>query len=163
MPRHSTPLAERFWSKVDRSGGPDACWPWTGRCYAAGYGQVGFKGRTTSAHRVALELSRGRPPKHLACHTCDNPPCCNPRHLYDGTASQNAADAYARGRGAFAGRPLALRNRIRDFLIISGPSTVEAIATGIGSDKTTARVVLWRAPEQFTCDTSTQPHRYSLP
>lgn len=88
-------LADRFWSKVDRSGGPDACWPWTGGTTGP-YGA--FNG--TTANRVALGLSLGRAltPLEQACHTCDNPPCCNPSHLFPGSVGDNAADRVAKGR-----------------------------------------------------------------
>ena len=69
---HDTRAAQ-FWAKVDRSGGPDACWPWLGRLYG-GYGSFGGVG----AHRVAYELLRGAIPegRHVdhRCHT-DDPTC----------------------------------------------------------------------------------------
>jgi len=49
-------------------------------------------------HRLAWFLTFG-PPKHLICHDCDNPPCCNPSHLFDGTTLDNALDCIAKGRG----------------------------------------------------------------
>lgn len=91
----------RFWSKVDRSGGPEACWPWTAGTYKGGYGQfwcVELK-QGRRAHAVALELHTGEPANgRLACHSCDNPPCCNPKHLWWGTQKSNTADRHAKGR-----------------------------------------------------------------
>lgn len=90
---------ERFWSKVDRSGGPSACHPWTAGRAEDGYGRFSDRGsHNVLANRVALSLHLGHEPVGLALHTCDNPPCCNPAHLYDGTHAQNMADARARGR-----------------------------------------------------------------
>lgn len=90
----------RFWSKVDKSGGPNACWPWTGSRLKArgGYGQIKLGGRVLYAHRIALELSTGRSVEAFACHRCNRPPCCNPAHLYDGTPKENSADAARLGR-----------------------------------------------------------------
>jgi len=93
--------AKRFWESVDCSGGFDACWPWTGtRLPKSGYGSVTFLGRRTTAHRIAYELATGIPiPDHLnGLHSCDNPPCCNPRHVYPGTQQRNLAEMRAKGR-----------------------------------------------------------------
>lgn len=93
------PLAPRFWAKVDRSGGPDACWPFRGYIESNGYGRLSVNDRQEWAHRVAYELTYGPlPPKHKACHSCDNPPCCNPAHLFPGTQKANVDDMVAKGR-----------------------------------------------------------------
>lgn len=97
-------LGDRFWAKVDRRG-PDECWPWTA-CIVQGYGRFAIAaGKNDRAHRVALELSMGRPIAAglEACHRCDNPPCVNPDHLYEGTHRQNMADM-VRARRGFAAR-----------------------------------------------------------
>jgi hypothetical protein len=99
--RTITPPEVRFERNVDRSGGPDACHPWTGGTQDAGYGVFHPTKRTTvRAHRFALELHLGRPLLGWALHACDNPPCCNvaPGHLYEGDHARNVADAVERGR-----------------------------------------------------------------
>lgn len=94
-------LAERFWAKVDRRD-PDECWPWTGTCDPSGYGRISTQhGRSPRrTNRVCLELKLGRPIAvgMRACHDCDNPPCCNPKHLYEGTQKRNIGDMIERGR-----------------------------------------------------------------
>lgn len=96
-------IEERFWSKVDVRG-PHECWPWLGGTDKYGYGRInsgGKNGTPLVASHVALELDRGYPlaPGELACHTCDNPPCCNPVHLFAGTHKDNADDMIRKGRG----------------------------------------------------------------
>lgn len=95
----SSAEAAAFWEKVDQTGGPDACWPWKLRRDAAGYGR-GYFGTTHNAHRRALELATGivQPSAIEACHHCDNPPCCNPAHLFWGTHAENLQDAGRKGR-----------------------------------------------------------------
>ena len=88
----------RFWSKVDKSG-PDDCWEWTAVRHPFGYGKIKVTGQYEYAHRVAYTLERQSPGDDLVLHTCDNPSCVNPNHLYLGDHSDNAQDAFDRGRG----------------------------------------------------------------
>lgn len=88
--------------KVDRRG-PDECWPWTGGLSQSGYGVVHVCGKARGAHRVAYEVAYGHPtgsiPRNLVVmHTCDNPRCCNPKHLVLGTQLDNIKDRVAKGR-----------------------------------------------------------------
>lgn len=100
-------LAERLWPRVDKSAGDAGCWPWTGSRLGNGYGQIS-KGqrRCTTTSRAAYELTYGPIPEGMyVCHTCDNPPCCNPAHLWLGTARANAHDMVDKGRST-KGRPV---------------------------------------------------------
>ena len=87
-----------FWSHVERRG-PEDCWPWTGARNERGYG-VGWTGkRTRLAHRIAWFLTCGSWPADCLCHRCDNPPCCNPAHCFEGSRKDNLVDMRAKGRG----------------------------------------------------------------
>lgn len=98
------PIPDRFWRKVDKSGGPDACWPWLGIHNEHGYGVFATGGHRTRyklAHRIAWQLTHSPiPPGIIACHHCDNPPCVNPAHIFLGTQVENMADCKAKGRTA---------------------------------------------------------------
>jgi predicted XRE-type DNA-binding protein len=90
---------DRFWSKVDKSAGPDDCWIWNGNKNKQGYGRVWWNGKLHAAHRVAYELSfGGMPPELDVCHKCDNPSCCNPSHFFLGTNKDNMHDMIRKGR-----------------------------------------------------------------
>jgi len=90
---------ERFMARVDASAGDEACHPWIG-LIRGGYGSFRTDGKFAIASRWILSYHLGRPlvAGEEACHHCDNPPCCNPRHLYVGDHSRNVQDAVERGR-----------------------------------------------------------------
>lgn len=85
------PLDQRFWEKVDRSGGPEACWPWTAYIARTGYGMFTVEaGWVTTAHRIAWELTRDPvPPGRQLDHLCRNRSCVNPAHLEPVSSREN--------------------------------------------------------------------------
>jgi hypothetical protein len=100
-------LAARFWPKVNKDGPiirPElgACWVWIAAKKKdpkrGEYGRIGVGGKAQAAHRVSFLLAHGRWPEPAALHRCDNPPCVNPSHLYEGDVRQNSLDMKARGR-----------------------------------------------------------------
>jgi hypothetical protein len=98
---------EVLWSKVDKRG-EDECWNWLGLKNKQGYGRVQINEWSYYAHRVIYSLVypnaiEWRAPKNstesgFLLHTCDNPSCCNPKHLFLGTHADNMADKVAKGR-----------------------------------------------------------------
>lgn len=90
-------LFERFLEKFDFS--PSGCWEWKAGLHTAGYGAISVSGKKEGAHRVAYELFVGPIGEGLCVlHTCDNPPCVNPEHLFLGTLVENNRDRDAKGR-----------------------------------------------------------------
>ena len=108
-----TDIGTRDWKwltdrvEVDDNG----CWLWQLALTESGYGQTHldvniskYKHKTVTAHRLSLRLKLGYWPD-FACHTCDVRACCNPEHLYDGTAKTNGKDAVIRNRSATGTNP----------------------------------------------------------
>ena len=116
-PRQS--LEERFFAKVDRTGGDQACWLWTG-ALNRGYGSFQVGKRKAYAHRFAWALAHGPiPTGMLICHRCDNPRCCNAAHLFLGTCADNMADKTLKGRqsqGEGHGRAKLTETEVREIV-----------------------------------------------
>jgi hypothetical protein len=95
---------KKLWAKVERRGLSE-CWPWAGalRVRNFKYGKMTVKlgGITFDfvASRLIFASIHGfLPTKLLVCHTCDNPQCCNPAHLFLGTERDNSDDMIKKGR-----------------------------------------------------------------
>lgn len=85
-----------FWNGVSILG-EDECWPWKRSRNTQGYGQTGSFKNTIVASRVAFYFTHGHWPE-FGCHTCDNPVCCNPKHILNGTPKFNVQDMINKGR-----------------------------------------------------------------
>jgi hypothetical protein len=93
-------LEERFWAKVDKT---DSCWNWLGGTNKQGYGKISYGGykneKSLAAHRVSYQLANGEIPEGMfVLHSCDNPRCVNPEHLFVGTRQDNVDDRERKGR-----------------------------------------------------------------
>lgn len=101
-------IRERFMKKV-RVLGQDECWLWTAATNSNGYGVMRIGGRADGklflAHRIAYCLSHSQCDADLKIlHVCDNPFCCNPKHLFSGSQADNMGDMVRKNRHAFGSR-----------------------------------------------------------
>lgn len=140
-------LPVRFWRSV-RRGAADQCWPWLGATVFGGYGAFRLDGRLVRAHRVAFFLSNGRWPAAFVLHACDNPPCCNPDHLFEGTNDDNVHDMIAKGRHAHGERIPSARLTAADVVAIriahSGGASAIDLAQAFGVSPSTVKDAVTR-------------------
>jgi len=74
------------------------CWIWTGAKHPDGYGSIKYKNQPWKVHRLSYLVYKGEIAESLVLHSCDNPSCINPEHLFLGTASDNMKDMVSKGR-----------------------------------------------------------------
>lgn len=102
MSSHILDYEAHFWKQVDKT---EDCWLWKLSTDDCGYGQVFQHGKRYLAHRRAYQYAIGPIPKGMfVCHTCDNPICVKPAHLFLGTPRDNTRDSIAKGRWAVGER-----------------------------------------------------------
>lgn len=92
--RNMTPAEFKEWFYSNTTVIDSGCWEWNKCRFGQGYGVVRISGKNKRANRISLEFKLGREiqPGFLSCHTCNNPPCCNPEHLFEGTLQENMDD-----------------------------------------------------------------------
>lgn len=129
-------VEKRFWQKVQVLNA-DECWPWSGRLDPNGYGRLDVDGRPQLAHRIAYAISNraGEDPETV-CHSCDNPKCCNPRHLWAGTQLDNIADMHRKGR---AKRPTVRRGTQAINAKLDAEKAIEAITSTMSNSQLAKR------------------------
>lgn len=94
-------LIERFWAyAVIPKERQQDCWVWTGERQKAGYALIRHNGKRQTATRLSWSIHHGKPFPlgKIACHSCDNPRCVNPHHIWPGTNRDNVLDSIKKGR-----------------------------------------------------------------
>jgi hypothetical protein len=95
---------KRFWAKVDKKS-ENECWEWTAGRDSSGYGNFKLNGKTITASRLSWIIKNGPILNScVVCHSCDNPPCINPGHLFLGTVLDNSIDMVKKNRHRWSGR-----------------------------------------------------------
>ena len=133
MGRPKETLEKRFNKHITKM--PSGCWEWTGHRNYYNYGIIcstGGKPVHKKAHRASWEIFRGSIPDGLfVCHHCDNPPCCNPDHLFLGTCKDNVQDLVRKKRHCFgnAMKKRMLKHAVRGDTHCCAKLTASAIKT----------------------------------
>jgi len=131
------------------------CWVSDGKRWRGGYVRLlrdfGDRWIFIGVHKLSFLWFRGPVPEGLqVCHTCDNPPCCNPYHLFLGTDEENKKDCYRKNRLAFGERhgmsvlTEEKVQRIRQRFISGGRNTKGRLAKEFGVSRRTIQMVVER-------------------
>jgi hypothetical protein len=133
----------RLWAKVDVTKSDQECWEWRGATRHHGYGGIKVNGRVERAHRLAWEFFNDELlGDRWALHSCDNPKCCNPMHIYPGDSRKNSDDYsdrhhFSEFRKQFGERKLKLTQwqvfLVRREIIAGTPPEIIMQQTGLTS------------------------------
>jgi hypothetical protein len=146
----TTDPIKRFWSKVDKSAGPDGCWPWLAGKDKDGYGRFSPTHKPyIRAHRFAYILTHEPIPADLdVLHKCDFRSCCNPRHFFTGTQIDNDLDRDRKGRTAHGEHSSRAKLKPIDVLFIRERFTygasVIALAAMMGVNRSSVYAIVRR-------------------
>jgi hypothetical protein len=100
MPKHiiTKDSVEYFFNRIKKTKDCGDCWLWSAYRDKDGYGKYTFKGERYQAHRFMWFLLTEEWPQDCVLHKCDNPPCVNPNHLFEGSTYDNIHDSIRKGR-----------------------------------------------------------------
>jgi hypothetical protein len=135
---------ESFLQKIDRSSGSLGCWVYRGSLANTGYGRSVYCGKRWQAHRLAWHLLVGAiPEKKYVLHKCDNPPCCNPAHLWLGTQEDNMKDCSRKNR-ARNGHVKLSEKQVLEMIALRKTKklTYEKIGAAFGVHNSTAHLAI---------------------
>ena len=139
---------ERFWSKVDKT---VSCWNWSACTDKDGYGIFWLNDGNSRAHRVSMMLEGcDIPSGMMVCHTCDNPSCVNPDHLYIGDSQTNVDDMIERGRVASQRGEMNGHSKLTESIVreirdrVFAGETQRAVAKSLNIDHKHVNMVILR-------------------
>lgn len=148
---------------------PVCCWEWQGGYSVGGYGVMLERKTVVLSHRYIFQLTYGPfAPGLSICHRCDNPPCCNPAHLFCGTHAENMQDARQKGRAPegerHASSKLTQAQVAAIRAAVTNGRTQRQLATQFGVEPTTIWHVVhgdsWK--KSLDADTPARPIRHPL-
>lgn len=143
----------RFWRMVAVTADPNKCWNWSGCPGVSGYSRTSWNGRGKGCHQIAYFLHHGKWASRWTLHKCDNPTCCNPKHLYDGTPQDNVRDRDSRGRTGKIKKRLKWDDVKKIRRLLKNGLTQHAIAAEFGVGVATINNIncgkIWKSPHRI--------------
>lgn len=119
----------------------DGCWIWNAATDRNGYGVFSYNGKRETSSRISYIFYKGSISNGLhVLHTCDNPSCVNPDHLFLGTNKDNVEDRKAKNRPVGRHKIITteLMTRIKEHLG-SHENSYRAISRELGVSRETIR------------------------